>query len=167
MKAAPRFPADLLRSGLRRVPAERRSLAVSYLLWCLALVGVCGLQRFYNRKPISGLLWLFSFGLCGLGQLVDLLLIPSMVEEANQPVLLAEALAQLEAAEGPSLERQLLLLARRRGPQGFTLNDALVELELPRSIDSATVSAEIERLLLAQLLDVGNDPRGRVVYREP
>jgi hypothetical protein len=42
-----------------------------------------------------------------------------------------------------------------------------VELELPRSIDSATVSAEIERLLLAQLLDVGNDPRGRVVYREP
>ena len=167
MKAAPRFPADLLRSGLRRVPAERRSLAVSYLLWCLALVGVCGLQRFYNRKPISGLLWLLTFGLCGLGQLVDLLLIPAMVEQANQPLLLAEALAQLEREEGPTLERQLLLLARRRGPQGFTLNDALVELELPRSIDSATVSAEIERLLHAQLLDVGNDARGRVVYREP
>jgi TM2 domain-containing membrane protein YozV len=167
MKAAPRSPADPLRSGLRRLPAERRSLAVSYLLWCLALVGVCGLQRFYNRKPISGLLWLFSFGLCGLGQLVDLLLIPAMVEEANQPLRLAEALAQLEGAEGPSLERQLLLLARRAGPQGFTLNDALVELELPRLIDSTTVSAEIERLLHAQLLDVGNDPRGRVVYREP
>jgi TM2 domain-containing membrane protein YozV len=167
MKAAPRSPADPLRSGLRRVTAERRSLAVSYLLWCLALVGVCGLQRFYNRKPLTGLLWLFSFGLCGLGQLVDLLLIPSLVEQANQPLLLAQALAQLEGEEGPSLERQLLLLARRAGPQGFTLNDALVELELPRSIDSATVSAEIERLLQAQLLDVGNDARGRVVYREP
>jgi hypothetical protein len=167
MKAAPRFPADSSRSGLRRESAERRSLGVSYLLWCLALVGVCGLQRFYNRKPLTGLLWLFSFGLCGLGQLVDLLLIPSLVEHANQPLLLAEALAQREREEGPTLERQLLLLARRAGPQGFTLNDALVELELPRSINSTWVSAEIERLLHAQLLDVGNDSRGRVVYREP
>jgi hypothetical protein len=167
MNVEPRYPADSSRSGPRRVPTERRTLAVSYLLWCLGLVGVCGVQRFYNRKPLSGLLWLLSFGLCGVGQLVDLLLIPTLVEQANQPLLLAEALAQLEGGNGPSLERQLLRLARRAGPQGFTLNDALVDLELPSSIDSAQVSAEIERLLHAQLLDVGNDVRGRVVYREP
>jgi hypothetical protein len=29
------------------------------------------------------------------------------------------------------------------------------------------VRQEIERLLHANLLDVGNDERGRVVYREP
>jgi hypothetical protein len=29
------------------------------------------------------------------------------------------------------------------------------------------VSAEIQRLLHEHLLDVGNDERGRVVYREP
>jgi hypothetical protein len=42
-----------------------------------------------------------------------------------------------------------------------------VELDLPSSIGSAEVSAEIVRLLHAELLDVGNDQRGRVVYREP
>ncbi|MFN9692975.1 MAG: TM2 domain-containing protein [Synechococcaceae cyanobacterium] len=167
MPAAPRSGAAPPRSGLRLPKQERRSLALTYLLWCLGLLGVCGLQRFYNRKPLSGLLWLFSFGLCGLGQLVDLLLIPSLVEQANQPLLLAQALSQLEERQGPSLERQLLLLARRAGPEGFTINDALVELDLPHSISSAEVSAEIERLLHAELLDVGNDQRGRVVYREP
>jgi hypothetical protein len=151
----------------RRLPQERRSVAVAYLLWCLSLVGVCGLQRFYNRKPWSGILWLLTFGLCGIGQLVDLFLIPEMVEQANQPLLLEAALAAADAAGRLPLERQLLQLARRSGPGGFTLNDALLELELPSGSDSRSVNAEIERLLHAQLLDVGNDERGRIVYREP
>jgi hypothetical protein len=144
---------------------ERRSVALSYLFWCLGLVGICGLQRFYNRKPLSGLLWLVTLGFCGIGQLIDLLLIPELVEQANQPLLLAEALAS--APSGFSLERQLLLLARRSGPAGFTINDALLELQLPGDAGLPEVSAEIERLLHADLLDVGNDERGRVVYREP
>jgi TM2 domain-containing membrane protein YozV len=167
MPAASRIGAAQPRGGIPLRKPQPRSLAFTYVLWCLGLLGVCGLQRIYNRKPFSGLLWLFSFGLCGLGQLVDLLLIPSLVEQANQPLLLDQALSRLEEREGPSLERQLLLLARRAGPQGFTINDALVELDLPSSIGSAEVSAEIERLLHAELLDVGNDQRGRVVYREP
>jgi hypothetical protein len=144
---------------------ERRSVALSYLFWCMALLGLCGIQRFYNRKPLSGLLWLLTFGLCGIGQLIDLLLIPEMVEQANQPLLLAEALAAAPA--GVSLERQLLLLARRSGAAGFTINDALLELQLPAGAGLPEVSAEIEQLLHADLLDVGNDDRGRVVYREP
>jgi hypothetical protein len=140
---------------------------VAYLLWSLSLVGFCDLQRFYNRKPLSGTLWLFTFGLCGIGQLVDLFLIPGLVEQANQPLLLEQALAAAATAGAPSLERQLLQLARRSAAKGFTLNDALIELDLPRDADSSTVAAEIERLLHANLLDVGNDERGRVVYREP
>ncbi|MEI8251772.1 MAG: TM2 domain-containing protein [Synechococcus sp. ELA057] len=143
---------------------ERRSIAISYLLWCLSLVGLCGLQRFYNRKPLSGLLWLLTFGLCFIGQLVDLLLIPELVQQANQPLLQA-AQAAAQASGPPSLERQLLQLARRVGQRGFTLNDAL--LAINPDADSVAVSAEIERLLHAGLLDVGNDERGRVVYREP
>lgn len=141
---------------------ERRSLALSYLLWCLGLVGVCGLQRFYNRKPLSGLLWLFTLGLCGLGQIIDLLLMPRLVQQANRSLL----------QEGPgvdavAIERQLLALARRAGERGFTINDAVLELQLPPGTDSGVVRAEIQRLLHAELLDVGNDERGRVVYREP
>jgi len=151
----------------RPFPPERRSVAVAYLLWALALVGFCGVHRFYNRKPLSGALWLFTFGLCGIGQLVDLFLMQEMVQQANQPLLLEEALAAAETQALPPIERQLLALARRTGTKGFTLNDALLELQLPHSADSGAVSAEIQRLLHADLLDVGNDERGRVIYREP
>ena len=142
-------------------------MAVAYLLWTLSLVGVCGVHRFYARKPLSGVLWLLTFGFCYLGQLVDLLLMPKLVEEANQPLLLEQALAVAELTGPPPLERQLLALARRSGSKGFTINDAVLELQLPREADSGDIAAEIERLLHAHLLDVGNDERGRVVYREP
>lgn len=140
---------------------ERRSLALSYGLWCLSLVGLCGIHRLYNRKPITGLLWLFTFGLCGLGQLVDLLLIPSMVEGVNRQLNLSPR------AQGAPIDRQLLRLARQAGERGFTLNDALIELELPSQVDSQRLQQEIDKLMQVHLLDVGNDERGRVVYREP
>jgi TM2 domain-containing membrane protein YozV len=178
-------PASLrgfLRGSIRRspvggqrlqalTPQEPRSLGTSYLLWACCLLGMCGLHRFYNRRPISGLLWLFSFGLCGIGQLIDLLQLPQLVRWANEQTLLEEAFASLNLGDVEampvSLERQLLQLARRTGRSGFTLNDALLDLQLPASIDSAIVREEIERLLHAELLDVGNDERGRVIYREP
>ncbi|MEB3201132.1 MAG: TM2 domain-containing protein [Synechococcaceae cyanobacterium] len=166
-------PAIPSRLGL--LQEEKRSVAVAYLLWALGVLGLpfgvplglCGVHRFYCRKPASGTLWLLTFGLCGIGQLIDLLLIPSMVRQANQPLLLEQALAALERNGEESLERHLLQLARRRGPEGFTLNDALLDPQLPQGSDSALVRGEIERLLHADLLDVGNDGRGRVIYREP
>lgn len=139
---------------------ERRSLALSYLLWGLGLLGVCGLQRFYNRKPYSGTLYLLTFGLCYLGQLVDLWLMPEMVERAN-------AVPLLRGGKPLLLERQLLELARRSGEGGFTINDALLALQPGSPVGSAEVRAEIQRLLESHLLDVGNDSKGRVVYREP
>ena len=142
-------------------------MALSYLLWCTCLVGLCGLQRFYNRKPLSGTLLLLTFGFCGIGQLLDLVLVPYMVRQANQSLLLEEALADSDTPSYPPIERQLLQLARRSGKAGFTLNDALLDLQLPAQANSSVVSAEVERLLLNNLLDVGNDERGRVVYREP
>jgi hypothetical protein len=143
----------------RPLPPERRNLALAYGLWALGLVGVCGLHRFYNRKPLSGTLWLVTFGFCFVGQLVDLWLMPELVEQANGILLM----------RGPvqSVELQLVQLARRSGQAGFTLNDALLEMELPDGVESREVRQEIERLLHADLLDVGNDERGRVVYREP
>lgn len=142
---------------------EPRSLALSYGLWCLSLVGICGIHRIYNRKPVSGLLWLFTFGVCGIGQLVDLLLIPGMVEGVNRQLILTNGSGM---AASP-VDRQLLKLARQHGERGFTLNDALIELDLPTHFNSLDLQQEIDKLLEVHLLDVGNDERGRVVYREP
>lgn len=130
----------------------RPRLVLSYLLWCMGLVGLCGMHRFYNGKRISGCLWLITFGWLGIGQLIDLFYIPELVLQA-------------ERQQG-SLERQLLLLARNSGSAGFTLNDALLAVPDP-ALGSKRLRSEIDRMLHAQLLDVANDPAGRVIYREP
>ncbi|MGK7875992.1 MAG: NINE protein [Xenococcaceae cyanobacterium] len=62
------------------------NIGISYLLWCGWFFGFAGLHRLYNKKFITGFLWLFTWGIFGLGQIVDLLLIPSMVEEHNLKV---------------------------------------------------------------------------------
>jgi TM2 domain-containing membrane protein YozV len=42
-----------------------------------------GIHRFYLNRPISGIIWLLTGGLFGIGWLIDLCLIPGMVEEEN------------------------------------------------------------------------------------
>ncbi len=37
----------------------------------------------HRRFPGTGLIWLFTFGLLGFGQLIDLVLIPGMITNAN------------------------------------------------------------------------------------
>jgi TM2 domain-containing membrane protein YozV len=60
-----------------------RSVGAAYGLWALCLVGVAGVHRFYAGKPVTGVVWLLTWGLLGLGLLIDLLLIPGMIERRN------------------------------------------------------------------------------------
>ncbi len=60
--------------------ADTHSIAIGYLLW---LIGFTGAHRFYYGKPLTGILWFFTFGLLGVGWLVDLFLIPAMDAEAD------------------------------------------------------------------------------------
>lgn len=58
-------------------------VGTSYLLWLGCLFQIHGLHRFYNKKYGTGILWLFTFGLCGMGQFVDLFLMRNMVDDHN------------------------------------------------------------------------------------
>lgn len=64
----------------------QKNIALAYGLWCLGFFGLFGIHRFYLGKPLTGILWLFSGGLFFIGHIIDLFLIPSMIEENNQYV---------------------------------------------------------------------------------
>jgi TM2 domain-containing membrane protein YozV len=53
---------------------------IGYILW---LFGFTGSHRFYYGKPLMGTIYFFTFGLLGIGWLIDLFLIPSMDREAD------------------------------------------------------------------------------------
>jgi len=55
----------------------RKSLIVGYLLWFF--LGVLGVHRFYTGRWVTGLIWLFTGGLIGVGWLVDAVLTFFMV----------------------------------------------------------------------------------------
>lgn len=63
---------------------ESRTVGLAYLLWLPCVFGVHGLHRFYTGRWVSGLLWFFTMGLCGVGQVIDLIFIPRMVEDHNE-----------------------------------------------------------------------------------
>ncbi len=59
---------------------DTHSKVIGYVLW---IFGFLGAHRFYYGKPVTGTIWLFTFGLFGIGWLIDLFLIPSMDREAD------------------------------------------------------------------------------------
>ena len=65
-------------------PPEKKEVAIGYLLWSLSFVGVCGVQRMYLGQVGYGIALLFTLGFCGIGQLLDLLLLPEAVNHANR-----------------------------------------------------------------------------------
>ncbi len=60
-----------------------KSIAVTYLLWFFGGFGVLGLHRFYLGRWVTGLLWLCTAGLLGVGAIIDLFVIPSLTKVEN------------------------------------------------------------------------------------
>src|SRR5690606_32667234 len=53
---------------------------IGYVLW---IFGFTGSHRFYYGRPVTGTIWLLTFGLLGIGWLIDVFLIPGMDREAD------------------------------------------------------------------------------------
>ncbi|MCK5826432.1 MAG: TM2 domain-containing protein [Desulfuromusa sp.] len=53
---------------------------IGYILW---LFGFTGSHRFYYGKPLTGTIYFLTLGLCGIGWIIDLFLIPGMDRQAN------------------------------------------------------------------------------------
>ena len=59
------------------------STGIAYLLWALSFFGAAGFHRFYLGKIPTGILWLCTGGLAGIGSIYDLITLPGQVREAN------------------------------------------------------------------------------------
>ena len=148
-----------------------RDVGIAYLLWAASLLGVAGLNRFYTGRWGTGLLYLFTFGICWLGSIVDLFLIPEQVRSFNE--LNAGTPRIPRTVTGPEfldrqqtrmpLRQRILILARHRGRRGFTFNDAVIDLGLPPQ----EIRPELEYLMQEDCLHITNDVEGRIIYREP
>jgi TM2 domain-containing membrane protein YozV len=78
--------STILNSGSRTEPAHpaelipaAHSMPVAYLLW---VFGFTGAHRFYLGRPVSGTVYFFTFGLLGIGWVLDAFLIPGLHREA-------------------------------------------------------------------------------------
>lgn len=151
----------------------------AYLLWLGCLFQVHGLHRLYNGKMVTGILWLCTFGLFGVGQFVDLFLIPRMVEEHNVkwrsrqglsatgvPLAAMEQVwASRQGAIAPELAANTLVM------QLLTAADARHgRLSVTQGVmDTGAGFDEVEAALLGIVkkgyADIANDPEtGIVIY---
>lgn len=63
------------------IRGDTHSKTIGYLTW---IFGFTGAHRFYYGKPVTGVIWFFTFGLFGIGWIIDFFLIPSMDRQADQ-----------------------------------------------------------------------------------
>jgi TM2 domain-containing membrane protein YozV len=61
--------------------SQTHSIPLGYILW---FFGFLGAHRFYYGKTWTGVLYFSTFGLFGIGWIIDFFLIPGMERESNR-----------------------------------------------------------------------------------
>jgi hypothetical protein len=150
---------------------EEYSPGVAFGLWCVCLFGLAGMHRFYLRKPVTGVIWLLTWGLFGIGQFVDLLRLRDMVEDENiltegrhqRALARGESRAALPPAREPieDLRQSLLKAAAARGGSISVTQGVLATGKSFEEVEEA-----LDAMAKKGYADIDNDPSsGVVVYK--
>ena len=110
------------------------SLGLAYLLWAVGGFGTLGVHRFYLRKHGTGLLWLLTGGVFGIGAIVDLFRMPTMVRDAEIEQDDRELLREAAAPIAESLEQAILRVAK---VDGGLVSPAQVATSGPWTLDDS------------------------------
>lgn len=163
------------------IPYPFNRVGTAYLLWVVAFIlPIAGLHRFYNKKYASGMLWFCTWGMFGIGQLLDLFFIPGMVEEHNlkQQIRLGLSpygypLAQQATVQQvvdvpvveppPTVEEKMLKLLKAAQKRGGTISVTQAVLETELSFGE--VEETLKQMVKMGYVQVGNDlETGIVTY---
>jgi TM2 domain-containing membrane protein YozV len=116
------------------------SLGVAYLLWAIGGLGSLGIHRFYLRKFGTGVLWLLTGGVFGIGSIVDLFRMPAMlraaeIAAAERDLLSAGGALDAVPAPAPETLEQAILRVTKAG--GGLVSPAQVATSGPWSLDDS------------------------------
>ena len=144
---------------------------LGYALWCLVFVGLAGIHRIYLGKYGTGILWLLTFGLFGVGQFIDLFRMRRLVRDANieagylpHPRVVAQLMSQMTPAplNAPKPLRDQLLDAAVEHGGVITVTEGVAAT----GATFAEVEAELKRLVETGYVDVDVPPgKSYIVYR--
>ena len=141
---------------------------VAYILWAFGFMGFCGIHRFYSGKITSGLVYFFTLGFFGVGQFVDLFLIPGMTRERNLRLLYEATVEarnnspQVTLVEPEKIDPMLILLqAAATQNNVLSIGQAMLATELPIE----EVEGLLNKALKQGLAHIDNDEQtGAVRY---
>ena len=68
------------------VTRQAKESGIAYALLLLTLIGFAGIHYFYLGKIGRGILWLLTWGLFGIGTIVDLFTIPEQTRQMNAQI---------------------------------------------------------------------------------
>jgi TM2 domain-containing membrane protein YozV len=141
-------------------------LTTSYVLWALGFMGLCGLHRLYNGKTTTGLIWLFTLGLGGLGQFIDIFLLPGIVKDYEQKLLAGQPHQPLiPPAQSPKLTREQLMVKLAQTAQTLGGKLSVTQGVIAIGVDFAEVEAALKQMVKSGYVSVDNDPvTGVVTY---
>ncbi|AVH70614.1 TM2 domain-containing protein [Nostoc sp. 'Lobaria pulmonaria (5183) cyanobiont'] len=152
---------------------QKDRLLVSYILCAVGFIGVGGLHRFYNGRIVTGLFWLLTGGVFGIGQFVDLFFIPNIVDEYQHNLRLKAGVSPF----GVPLN-QAVVASQVHRPTGNQLMVKLIEaaeskdgiLTVTQGVkftgaSFAEVEATLKEMYKSGYVKIDNDPNtGAVTY---
>ncbi len=160
-----------------------KSKGLAYILWFLCAFSLCGAQRFYCKRYISGFIYLFTLGFFGIGQFIDLFTIPNMVDEENLKYQALYGYQNInlngnpqvtinvdgrkshasKTADNSKVSDTIKILQAAKNNRGMV---SLSDCVLATGKETAQVKQTIEQMCQEDLIEITNLPdSGAIVYK--
>ncbi len=139
-----------------------KDLIISYFLCAAGLfTPLAGLHRFYLERPVSGIFYIFTWGFFGIGTIIDLFRLPTLVDEYNFRLLYEKEI------ETPALKSRLSSPERGILRCAYDNNNVVTVamVTLSSGLSMADAKRELDRLYKEGFCSKDVDEDGNEIYQ--